>query len=47
MVVKDIPDNVTAFGCPCRVMKHDKDMKINKVNITGGGDFDACTRNVA
>lgn len=35
VVVKDIPDNVTAFGCPCRVMKYDKDMKINKVNIGG------------
>ena len=39
VVVKDIPDNVTAFGNPCRIRtnKQDNDMKTSLQNHLGGG----------
>lgn len=43
VVVKDLPDNVTAYGCPAKVkiIKQDIDMnkQIERTHLQGGGEY--------
>lgn len=37
VVVKDIPDNVTAFGCPAKVVTNKQNKNMDKTNKISGG----------